>query len=160
MRKSKIEKIGKEEVEKIINTSSSIREVLQKIGLSCKGTSNYVTIKEFIKKWNLDISKLEDKRKKQAVNISRNKRKFEDIFCEDSKVTRVVAKRRIINDNLIPYICRDCGNSGKWNNKQITLQLEHINGISNDNRLENLCFLCPNCHSQTETWGNKNNLLV
>lgn len=41
-------------------------------------------------------------------------------------------------------------------NKKITLQLDHINGINNDNRVENLRFLCPNCHSQTSTYTGKN----
>jgi DNA-directed RNA polymerase subunit RPC12/RpoP len=41
-------------------------------------------------------------------------------------------------------------------NKEIILQLDHINGINNDNRIENLRFLCPNCHSQTETYTGKN----
>lgn len=40
-------------------------------------------------------------------------------------------------------------------NKPITLHLDHINGVHNDNRFENLRFLCPNCHQQTDTWGNK-----
>jgi hypothetical protein len=43
-----------------------------------------------------------------------------------------------------------------WNNKKLVLHIEHINGISNDNRIENLCFLCPNCHSQTDTYGGRN----
>lgn len=64
-------------------------------------------------------------------------------------------KNRIINNNLIKYKCRECGNDGKWNNKKLSLHLEHINGVNNDNRLLNLTFLCPNCHSQTETYGGK-----
>jgi hypothetical protein len=61
---------------------------------------------------------------------------------------------------LIPYKCRDCNNEGNWNNKKLSLHLEHINGNWDDNRLENLCFLCPNCHSQTPTYcGNKNKKL-
>jgi 5-methylcytosine-specific restriction endonuclease McrA len=43
-----------------------------------------------------------------------------------------------------------------WNNKKLVLQVDHINGINDDNRLENLRFLCPNCHSQTETFSKKN----
>ena len=46
--------------------------------------------------------------------------------------------------------------NGKWMNQQLTLQLDHINGISDDNRKENLRFLCPNCHSQTKTFGGNN----
>jgi hypothetical protein len=53
------------------------------------------------------------------------------------------------------YECESCGLKDTWNNKKISLQLEHKNGIPNDNRLENLCFLCPNCHSQTDTYAGK-----
>ena len=50
-------------------------------------------------------------------------------------------------------VCVECGIGPEWNGKKLTLQLEHINGIYNDNRLENLIILCPNCHSQTETYA-------
>ena len=42
------------------------------------------------------------------------------------------------------------------NGKPLVLQLDHINGISNDNRIENLRFLCPNCHAQTESFAGRN----
>ena len=64
-------------------------------------------------------------------------------------------KKRIINENLIEYKCSICGIEN-WNNKPIVLQLDHINGNNRDNRIENLRFLCPNCHSQTETFCKKN----
>lgn len=46
-----------------------------------------------------------------------------------------------------------CGLSHEWNGKQLVLQIDHINGDWLDNRAENLRFLCPNCHSQTETFS-------
>ena len=49
-----------------------------------------------------------------------------------------------------------CYNDGKYNNKPLILQLDHINGINDDNRIENLRFLCPNCHSQEDTYAARN----
>lgn len=55
------------------------------------------------------------------------------------------------------YKCVLCLNNGVWLEKPLTLHIDHINGINNDNRFENLRFLCPNSHQQTDTWGNKKN---
>ena len=48
------------------------------------------------------------------------------------------------------------GNEGKWQGQDLSLQLDHINGVNNDHRVKNLRFLCPNCYSQTDTYGGKN----
>lgn len=53
------------------------------------------------------------------------------------------------------YVCNECG-IGEWNKKPITLELEHKNGDSSDNSISNTCLLCPNCHSQTDTYKGKN----
>jgi hypothetical protein len=57
--------------------------------------------------------------------------------------------------NTIGNICSVC-NITEWNNKPISMELEHINGNSDDNTLENCCLICPNCHSQTSTYKAKN----
>lgn len=82
--------------------------------------------------------------------------KFEESFIEKSPTTRAVIRKYIIRHNLIPYVCEKCGNDGNWQGQILTLQLDHRNGINNDHRLENLRWLCPNCHSQTETFTGRN----
>src|SRR5687768_5680423 len=64
-------------------------------------------------------------------------------------------KQRILREKKLPYICTICGNIGEWNGMRLVLHLDHINGINDDDRLENLRFLCPNCHSQTDTYAGK-----
>lgn len=82
---------------------------------------------------------------------------FAEQFCENSKAkSSSVAFRRTVIANGIAYRCAHCGGDATWNGKPLKLDLDHINGISNDNRLINLRFLCPNCHRQTPTWGNTN----
>jgi 5-methylcytosine-specific restriction endonuclease McrA len=69
--------------------------------------------------------------------------------------SRASIRKTILKENLIEYKCSEC-NVIEWNGKTLSLHLDHINGVNNDNRLENLRFLCPNCHSQTETYTGRN----
>ena len=81
---------------------------------------------------------------------------LKDVLVENSSYKNLSSlKERILKENLLEYRCQICGNTGEWQHKPLALQLDHINGIHNDNRIENLRFLCPNCHTQTETYGSK-----
>ena len=64
-------------------------------------------------------------------------------------------KARLIKEGYIEYKCAICGIKD-WLGQPLSLQLDHINGINDDHRLENLRLLCPNCHSQTDTYAGKN----
>lgn len=77
-------------------------------------------------------------------------------LVENSPHGRSIVKRFIIKNNLIEYKCEQCKCDPIWNNKKLVLVLDHINGINNDNRIENLRFLCPNCNSQMDTFCGKN----
>jgi 5-methylcytosine-specific restriction endonuclease McrA len=64
-------------------------------------------------------------------------------------------KKRLLKAGLLPSHCQECGLED-WRGRRIALELHHINGDGKDNRLENLALLCPNCHSQTDSWGGRN----
>jgi hypothetical protein len=75
-----------------------------------------------------------------------------EILVANSPYTNVGWLRmRLIREGLKPACCETCGLS-EWRGSPLPLALDHINGIRTDNRLENLRILCPNCHSQTDTW--------
>ena len=80
----------------------------------------------------------------------------EQVFCVGATIARHHVKRKILNRNLIPYNCNICGIGPEWQGKPMPLILDHINGISNDNRLDNLQFVCSNCDSQLETYKSRN----
>jgi len=80
----------------------------------------------------------------------------EVVFCENSTYARHSIKARIRTNNLIEYKCACCGLGPEWHGKPMPLILDHINGVNNDNRLENLRFVCSNCDSQLPTYKSKN----
>lgn len=94
---------------------------------------------------------------KRAMNWSKGKSitPTSDILCNNSTYSNTMVRNRIQNESLLEYKCLHCGIT-EWNGVEITLELDHINGNNRDNRLENLRFLCPNCHSLTETFRGRN----
>lgn len=81
---------------------------------------------------------------------------LEQILVKGSTYCRTHLRRRLIDKNILPYKCSICGIDAMWNNKPMPLILDHVNGINNDNRIENLRFVCSNCDSQLETYKSRN----
>lgn len=150
--KSKIWLISDEIFIEYYNNSINISDFLKKFDMINKG-GNAQTLKNRMNILNLDINKLIHNGKIQS---SFRRRPDDEVFCENSSYPRKDLKRRIIRNNLLNKKCEQCDIIDTWNNKKLVLILDHINGISNDNRLENLRFLCPNCNSQQDTFSGRN----
>lgn len=150
---TKVSNLSKDEIIEILNESKSFREVLCKIGYSTNGSGCYSTLKSHLKRLDIDIPKYHYYGNKNQIT----RVPLSEILVENSTYqNRGRLKIRLINEGVMEYKCSECGNDGEWMGKKLSLQLEHKNGINNDNRKENLTFLCPNCHSQSDTYGGKN----
>lgn len=142
-----------EVIKTAIEKSECKTDVLRNLNIKIK-SGNYQTLDRYLTKYKIDTSKLvyDNNRGNRFKIIHEN----DDVFCEHSTMSTKNIKRRIINQKLLEYKCSECSLVNMWNGKLLNLQLDHINGINNDNKLENLRFLCPNCHSQTETYCSRN----
>ena len=148
---NKIDLLSDGEFIELINKCSNISDVLRELGYSTNGNSwGYQIVKERMEKLNLFFTK----RNSMYYNQDNTSLPLEKILIKDSEYNRTKLKARLVKEGLKEYKCECCGIS-EWNGKSITLQLHHINGIHNDNRLSNLQLLCPNCHSQTENFGTR-----
>lgn len=104
-------------------------------------------IKNILERYNIDTSHFK--------YIKRTKLYRDIVFIENSKVSQRTLRDWYLKEE-IDYVCTICGQEPYWNGKEMTLILDHINGVNNDDRLENLRWVCPNCNIQLDTTNGKN----
>ena len=94
---------------------------------------------------------------KDKIAWSRGKKFYtkEEILVKNSHNTNETIKKFLKENNLLEYKCNRC-NISQWQNELLTLELDHIDGCNSNNELDNLRYLCPNCHSLTPTWRGRN----
>lgn len=149
-------KIKKEKFEKIIKESYSKAEVARKLGMNGVGGSSYRYVNSLIRLHDVSISHFTGAGHLRGKTHNWTKsRPLKEILIKNSDfLWNDKIKKKILKANLLNYECSNC-KINEWLGKKLSLHLDHINGICNDNRIENLRFLCPNCHSQTETFCSK-----
>jgi len=130
-----------------VQNSVTLQQVLDKLNL----IGGHARIKEKILQLKLDINHWTN----FSGSVPRKIVPLENLLKKNTNIQTSNLKTRLLNNEYLEYKCSICGIS-EWNDKSISLQLDHINGQRKDNRLKNLRLLCPNCHSQTDTFCGKN----
>jgi hypothetical protein len=155
--RSPIWKINKETLVDVISKRNTFSDVLQFFDLANKG-GNYKTLRDRCEFDNIDLTQLRKRSEEIRVRGFKNKEKLplDKVLVKNSTYNRGSLKKRLVEEKILKYECSICEQSSVWKEKPLVLVLDHINGISNDHRIKNLRFLCPNCNSQTSTFAGRN----
>lgn len=149
-------KYTKEILQRFLPQSYSFNQLARLIGIAPVG-SNTTNLKRRCVMYNLDMSHMTGQSHRRGHQDLKKKHWTEVLVLGDPLDRRREAYklRRSMIESGIEYKCAECGCDPIWKEKNLKLHIDHIDGRHYNNSKENLRFLCPNCHSQTETWGNK-----
>lgn len=146
-------KYTKELLDEAAANSTSIAGVLRHLGLRQAGGTQ-AHIGRMLKRLNVDTSHFTQKGKAAtrprltAAEILRRKPAAEGR-------TKPELLRRALHEIDRPYLCASCGCDGTWIGRRLTLHVDHIDGDMTNIEPDNLRFLCPNCHSTTDTFAGR-----
>ncbi len=144
-------KYEKQYFSEIIKNSINYTDVCRNLNIgTTKG--NRDTIKKYIDEYGLNISHFY-----VPYIVPKGKIELSDILIENSKYCHTTnLKDKLYKEGLKQRCCELCGQGEEWMGKKISLILDHVNGVNNDNRIENLRIVCPNCNATLDTHGGKN----
>jgi hypothetical protein len=159
---AKLKKLSIEQIKQVVSESFSSSEACEKLGMA--GKSGSVTrFRKFLDENEIDYSHWTGQlwsKGKTSLNDERLRKNKDNslIFTENSNASSHYVRSLLLKHKLKEYKCenKNCTIVDEWIGNTINLQMDHINGNRKDHRLENLRWLCPNCHSQTDTFCSRN----
>lgn len=144
-----------EEARIAIAASKSYSEVLRRLELRPAG-GNHALLKKHVAAWGIPTDHF-DPGAAANRNLGKKAKPLAEILVKDSTYSRGKLKHRLFEEGLKERACEICGQDESWRGRQMSLILDHVNGIPDDNRLENLRIVCPNCAATLDTHcGRKN----
>lgn len=150
---------SEEEVRDAVANSQSLADALRRLGLRPVG-GNYKTLHRYIELFGVSTDHLDPNWTKRS-RFSHTPIPLEDVLVENSTYSRTKLKRRLYEAGLKQRRCELCDQGEIWQGEPMALIIDHINGVGDDNRLENLRIVCPNCAATLDTHcGRKNRILT
>lgn len=143
-------RFAEEELNEAVKMSFTYAETLRNLGM-CETGNNYLTLKKYLALWRISIEHFSTPSERAKKYLNKPPKSLKMILTRNSSYNRTNLKKRLYGENLKKPVCEMCGQNEFWNDKKISLILDHKNGIRNDNRLENLRILCPNCNATLDT---------
>jgi ribosomal protein S27AE len=142
-------KFTEEEAREAVAASKSWSEALRRLNY-CPTGGNPATLKKYVALWGISTEHFDpyagvmDRIRRPAIPLSK-------VLTEGSTYSRSNLKRRLYEEELKEPKCEQCGQGELWRGKPMSMILDHINGVRDDNRLENLQIVCPNCAATLDT---------
>lgn len=144
----------KEQAAEAARSSLSYSETLRKLGMRPAG-GNHEVLKTWLERWGIPTSHFDSDAVRRLPR--REPKALSEVMVEGSTYSRSTLKRRLFDEGLKQRRCEQCGQDEDWRGGRMALILDHINGVPDDHRLENLRILCPNCAACLDTHcGRKN----
>lgn len=148
---------SKEEVSEAVRGSRSYSETLRKLGLRAAG-GNHSTLKKYAALWGISTDHFDQNWANRTAG-RRARIPLADILVERSTYSRAHLKERLFEEGIKHRLCEICGQGENWRGTRMALILDHVNGRGEDNRIENLRIVCPNCAATFDTHCGRKNLL-
>ena len=149
---------SEDEARRAIASSYSWSEALRKLGY-CHAGANPKTLKKRAREWGISTEHFD-----RYAGLRRASRRLspplEDVLVAGSTYSRAALKRRLYEAGLKKPECELCGQDEHWRGRRMAMILDHINGVRDDNRLENLRIVCPNCAATLDTHCGRKNRVV
>lgn len=147
--------IPKKTLQDAVDQSGTYREVLTKLNVEDNGGSRTL-LKKILDEHGISRERFGSGWSRNDYGAHKTPTPYAEILVEGSTYRRTHLKKRLIKDGLLEEVCAVCRILPEWEGKPLVLVLDHINGVPDDNRLENLRLICPNCNSQTDTFAGRN----
>jgi ribosomal protein L37E len=154
-----VPRYSEEDARAAVGSSLSYAEALRKLGLKPAGGNHRLFRRYVDEVWRIPTDHFDPAHAQRSGLRHMQPIALEAVLVEGSSYSRATLKRRLYESGIKARRCEVCGQGEQWRGERMALILDHINGVGDDNRLENLRIVCPNCAATFETHcGRKNKL--